>query len=59
MIEPLKSEEMRPRNNLAPTALRYRGQTVRLKWHKLRRRLEDPLFARQNLGDGLAPSMLI
>lgn len=38
----------------APTILRYNGRTVRLKWHKLRRRAVDPPFARANLLTGLA-----
>jgi glycerophosphoryl diester phosphodiesterase len=38
----------------APTTLCHEGRTVRLKWHKLRRRPDDPPFARANLGAGLA-----
>jgi glycerophosphoryl diester phosphodiesterase len=38
----------------APTDLRCGGRTVRLKWHKLRRRPDDPPFARRNLEAGLA-----
>jgi glycerophosphoryl diester phosphodiesterase len=34
--------------------LAHGGRTVRLKWHKLRRRPEDPPFARANLRAGLA-----
>jgi glycerophosphoryl diester phosphodiesterase len=37
----------------APT-LAHGGRTVRLKWHKLRRRPEDPPFSRANLRAGLA-----
>jgi glycerophosphoryl diester phosphodiesterase len=36
-----------------PTALRYGGRSVRLKWHKLRRAPDDPPFARSNLKAGL------
>jgi glycerophosphoryl diester phosphodiesterase len=42
------------RGNLAPTTLAHGGRTVRLKWHKLRCRPEDPPFARANLRAGLA-----
>ena len=38
----------------APTELALEGRTVRLKWHKLRQRPEDPPFARANLRLGLA-----
>jgi glycerophosphoryl diester phosphodiesterase len=38
----------------APTILAHDGRTVRLKWHKLRQRPEDPPFARANLRAGLA-----
>jgi glycerophosphoryl diester phosphodiesterase len=38
----------------APTTLVDGGRAVRLKWHKLRQRLEDPPFARANLCVGLA-----
>jgi glycerophosphoryl diester phosphodiesterase len=38
----------------APTTLSHAGRTVRLKWHKLRRRPEDPPFSRANLCIGLA-----
>jgi glycerophosphoryl diester phosphodiesterase len=38
----------------APTVLRVGGRVVRLKWHKLRCRPEDPRFARANLRAGLA-----
>jgi glycerophosphoryl diester phosphodiesterase len=38
----------------APTTLAHGGRTVRLKWHKLRQRPEDPPFARANLRAGLA-----
>ena len=38
----------------APTVLRYAGRTVRLKWRKLKRRPDDPPFARRNLRAGLA-----
>jgi glycerophosphoryl diester phosphodiesterase len=34
--------------------LRHGGRTVRLKWHKLRQRPQDPPFARANLRTGLA-----
>jgi glycerophosphoryl diester phosphodiesterase len=38
----------------APTTLAHGGRTVRLKWHKLRQRPDDPPFARANLRAGLA-----
>jgi glycerophosphoryl diester phosphodiesterase len=38
----------------APTTLSHAGRTIRLKWHKLRRRPEDPPFSRANLRAGLA-----
>ena len=38
----------------APTTLAHGGRAVRLKWHKLRQRPEDPPFARANLRAGLA-----
>lgn len=38
----------------APTTLAHGGRTVRLKWHKLRRKPEDPPFSRANLRIGLA-----
>jgi len=41
-------------HELVPTTLQYDGRTVRLKWHKLRRRPADPPFARANLWAGLA-----
>jgi glycerophosphoryl diester phosphodiesterase len=37
----------------APTVLSHNGRTVRLKWHKLRRRPEEAPFARANLRAGL------
>jgi glycerophosphoryl diester phosphodiesterase len=37
----------------APTVLLHGGRAVRLKWHKLRQRPEDPPFARANLSVGL------
>lgn len=37
----------------APIALRHAGRRVLLKWHKLRRRPEDPPFSRANLSAGL------
>jgi glycerophosphoryl diester phosphodiesterase len=37
-----------------PTHVEYDDQKVRLKWHKLRRRAQDPPFARGNLRAGLA-----
>jgi glycerophosphoryl diester phosphodiesterase len=41
-------------DELAPTSLSHGGRKVRLKWHKLRQRPEDPPFARANLRAGLA-----
>jgi glycerophosphoryl diester phosphodiesterase len=38
----------------APTTLAHGGRTVRLKWHKLRRKPDDPPFSRANLRAGLA-----
>lgn len=38
----------------APTELRIAGRTLRLKWHQVKRRSEDPPFARSNIPDGLA-----
>lgn len=37
-----------------PTTLAHGGRTVRLKWHKLRQRPDDPPFGRANLRAGLA-----
>jgi glycerophosphoryl diester phosphodiesterase len=37
-----------------PTALSHGDRSVRLKWHKLRQRPDDPPFARANLRAGLA-----
>jgi len=37
-----------------PTTLHFAGRTVWLKWRKLRRRREDPPYARENLLAGLA-----
>ena len=34
-------------------AIDFEGQHVLLKWHRLRRRLEDPLFSAANLAEGL------
>ena len=41
-------------DDAAPTTLWRDGRTVRLKWHKLRQRPDDPPFARANLRTGLA-----
>lgn len=38
----------------APVAVATAQGSIRLKWHKLRRRLEDPPFDRRNLALGLA-----
>ena len=43
----------------APTELRFRGRTVRLKWHKLRQRGGDAPFSRANLRRGLAAGACI
>jgi glycerophosphoryl diester phosphodiesterase len=45
---------MSVKHEAAPTVLRHGGRAVRLKWHKLRQRAEDPPFARANLCIGLA-----
>ena len=44
---------MAPDTDAAPTGLRLSGCAVRLKWHRLRRRPEDPPYSRRNLAAGL------
>jgi glycerophosphoryl diester phosphodiesterase len=42
------------REDPIPTTLCHEGRGVRLKWHKLRQRPDDPPFSRANLRVGLA-----
>ena len=52
--ERLKDRKMHAPSDAAPTELRSGARTVRLKWHQVRRRPEDPPFARRHIADGLA-----
>ncbi|MCJ8520040.1 glycerophosphoryl diester phosphodiesterase [Pseudorhizobium tarimense] len=39
-------------NDFSGLAITHQGHTIRLKWHRLRRRLDDPLFSSRIMAEG-------